>query len=73
MANDNIYAVVFCDGGTVEEDVAIRDFRVSAGAGLRLIVPMFGPVPIALDFAYPINKKDTDDKEIFSFYVGFFR
>ncbi len=73
LANDNIYAVVFSDFGTVEDDVAIRDMRVSVGAGLRLIVPMFGPVPIALDWAYPLAKADTDEREIFSFWVGFFR
>ncbi len=73
LANDNIYAVVFSDFGTVEDDVSIRDFRASVGAGLRLIVPMFGPVPIALDWAYPVAKADTDEREIFSFWVGFFR
>lgn len=73
LASDNFYGVFFVDGGTVEEDVEINDFRVSAGFGLRLIVPMFGPVPIALDWGFPIVKKDTDDREVFSFWVGFFR
>jgi outer membrane protein insertion porin family len=73
LASDNVYAVTFVDGGTVESDIDINDFRVSAGAGLRLIVPMFGPVPIALDWAYPIVKKATDERELFSFYVGFTR
>jgi outer membrane protein insertion porin family len=73
LANDNVYAVVFSDFGTVEDDIEIKDMRVSVGGGLRLIVPMFGPVPIALDWAYPVVKKDTDDTQIFSFWVGFFR
>jgi outer membrane protein insertion porin family len=73
LASDNVYAVVFSDFGTVEEDVEIKDFRVSVGGGLRLIVPMFGPVPIALDWGYPVVKKDTDERQIFSFWVGFFR
>jgi outer membrane protein assembly factor BamA len=73
LANDNVYAVVFSDFGTVEEDIEIKDVRVSVGGGLRLIVPMFGPVPIALDWAYPVVKKDTDDRQLFSFWVGFFR
>lgn len=73
LANDNVYAVVFSDFGTVEENIEINDFRVSVGGGLRLIVPMFGPVPIALDWAYPVVKTDFDDRQIFSFWVGFFR
>jgi len=73
LQNDMLYAVVFSDFGTVESDVDIKDFRVSAGAGLRIVVPMFGPVPIALDWAYPIVKKDTDETQIFAFFVGFTR
>mgnify|MGYP001770759317 CR=1 FL=1 len=73
LANDFLYLTVFSDFGTVEDDVAIRDFRASVGAGLRIIVPMFGPVPIALDWAVPVAKKDTDERRVFSFWVGFFR
>lgn len=68
MANDKLYAVVFSDFGTVEENVEIKDFRASVGAGLRLSIPMFGPAPLALDWAFPIAKKDTDDKQIF--FIG---
>jgi outer membrane protein assembly factor BamA len=73
MANDNLYAVVFSDFGTVETDVEIQNFRVSLGAGIRVVVPMFGPVPIALDLGFPIVKKDTDDTQLISFFVGFTR
>jgi outer membrane protein insertion porin family len=73
LQNDMVYMVAFTDFGTVESDVEIRDFRASVGVGLRLIVPMFGPVPIALDWAYPIVMKDTDERQIFSFWVGFYR
>ena len=40
--------------------------------GLRIVVPMLGPVPIALDFGFPIVKAPTDNKQVFSFWVGFF-
>jgi outer membrane protein assembly complex protein YaeT len=73
LQNDMLYAVAFSDFGTVESELDIKDFRVSAGVGLRIIVPMFGPVPIALDWAYPIVKKDTDERQIFAFFVGFTR
>ncbi len=72
-AGDAVRGVVFSDFGTVEQDVTLDQFRVSVGAGLRLQVPAMGPAPIALDFAYPIVKEDFDDRQIFSFYVGFTR
>ncbi len=72
-ADDNIRGVVFSDFGTVENDVSLDDFRASVGAGLRLVIPAMGPAPIALDFAYPLLKEKFDEKQIFSFYVGFTR
>jgi outer membrane protein assembly complex protein YaeT len=73
LANDNVYLVFFCDSGTVESSVEIRDYRVAVGTGLRFTIPMMGPMPIALDFGFPIVKTDTDRQQIFSFFVGFFR
>jgi outer membrane protein insertion porin family len=72
-ANDHIYAVGFVDSGTVESHTEIRDYRVSAGVGLRFVVPMLGPVPIALDFGFPIVKGPGDQEQVFSFWIGFFR
>ncbi|HET6576618.1 MAG TPA: outer membrane protein assembly factor BamA [Fimbriiglobus sp.] len=72
MASDKLWFVTFVDHGTVEDDVSIRDYRVSVGAGLRVVVPALGPLPIALDFAYPITRSPFDQKQIFSFYVGWF-
>jgi outer membrane protein assembly complex protein YaeT len=71
-ANDHIYFVGFIDSGTVERRVEIDNYRVAAGVGIRLVVPMLGPVPIALDFGFPIVKADGDKDQIFSFWVGFF-
>jgi len=74
MANDNAYLVGFVDSGTVEPNLSdISTYRVSAGVGLRLVVPMMGPVPIALDFGFPIVKAETDRTQIFNFWMGFFR
>jgi outer membrane protein insertion porin family len=72
-ADDMMHGVVFSDFGTVEENVKINNFRVSAGVGLRITVPAMGPAPIALDFAWPIQKADFDDTQVFSFFVGFNR
>jgi outer membrane protein insertion porin family len=73
LANDNVYVVGFVDSGTVESKVKITDYRVSAGFGLRLVVPMLGPVPIALDFGFPLVKGPNDNVQVFSFFMGFSR
>jgi outer membrane protein insertion porin family len=39
---------------------------------LRIVVPMLGPVPIALDFGFPIVQAPFDNKQLFSFWLGFF-
>ncbi len=74
-ADDMIRGVVFCDFGTVEDDVALRpdNYRVSPGFGLRLTVPAMGPAPIALDFSVPVAHGPGDDIQNFAFYVGFGR
>jgi len=59
--------VAFCDSGTVVDEVALAEYRVSVGIGLRLYLPQFGPVPLAFDFAQPIVKEDTDQTQVFSF------
>jgi outer membrane protein assembly complex protein YaeT len=72
QANDHLYWVFFVDSGTVESNVSIHDYRVSAGFGLRIVIPMMGPVPIALDFGFPIVKAPQDNQQVFSFWVGMF-
>jgi outer membrane protein assembly complex protein YaeT len=72
LANDHLFAVAFVDSGTVESSVELRNYRVTAGVGVRFVVPMLGPVPIALDFGFPIVKAEGDREQIFSFWVGFF-
>ena len=53
-ANDGIFLEAFVDGGTVEQKVEVKDYRVPAGFGVRFVIPLMGPVPIALDFAFPL-------------------
>ncbi len=71
-ANDQLYFVTFLDSGTVESKLNITDYRVSAGFGLRIAIPMLGPVPLALDFGFPINRIGTDRTQTFSFGVGIY-
>jgi outer membrane protein insertion porin family len=51
----------------VSNDFSLDEYRVTAGAGLRLYIPAFGQTPLAFDFAIPVMKEDTDDTQIFSF------
>ncbi|MFM7052556.1 MAG: outer membrane protein assembly factor, partial [Planctomycetota bacterium] len=59
--------VAFIDSGTVLDDVGFDEYRASVGLGIRLYIPMFGPTPLAFDFAVPIAKEDTDETQVFSF------
>jgi outer membrane protein assembly complex protein YaeT len=73
-ADDSIFVVAFVDSGTVESRInEWTDYRVSAGVGVRFVVPILGPVPIALDFGIPIVKAPQDNGQVFSFWLGFYR
>ena len=74
-ADDNFRGVFFVDTGTVETSISKweSDYRVAPGFGLRLTIPMMGPVPIAFDFAFPINPNRGDVKQMFSFNIGYSR
>ena len=74
-ADDNFRGVFFLDTGTVEQSISKweSNYRVAPGFGLRLTIPMMGPVPIAFDFAFPINKTKGDITTMFSFNMGFQR
>ena len=66
LANDMIYFVPFVDSGTVEQNVSIDNYRVAAGVGARITVPLLSQVPIAADAnAQARNDKqaEKDDKE----------
>jgi outer membrane protein insertion porin family len=71
LYSDSLRGVVFVDAGTIESDFEITTIRSSIGAGIRLVLPIFGQVPIAVDFAYPLTKADEDDTQIISFSLGF--
>lgn len=70
---DILRGVVFTDMGAVtvsHREFSRDDLRVAAGFGFRIKVPFF-PAPVALDFAWPLKKKDVDEPQVFSFAVGF--
>ncbi len=73
-AKDNIFLVGFVDSGTVSRRITdFENYAVSVGFGIRFTVPMLGPVPIALDFGFPVVKPAGDITQIFNFWMGFSR
>ena len=72
-ADDMLRGVAFVDAGTVEPTITqwVDKVRVAPGFGLRISIPMMGPAPIALDFAFPISEQTGDQRQVFSFFVGF--
>jgi outer membrane protein insertion porin family len=74
-ADDMIRGSVFIDTGTVEKSFTKWEdnYRVAVGFGLRLTIPMMGPAPIALDFAFPLSTGRGDEKQMFSFGMSYFR
>jgi outer membrane protein insertion porin family len=74
-ADDMLRGIAFVDYGTVEQNIELnsQNFRVSPGIGLRVMIPAMGPAPLAFDFAVPVNYADTDDRQVFSFFLGFTR
>ncbi|QJW96253.1 BamA/OMP85 family outer membrane protein [Frigoriglobus tundricola] len=72
LPSDKMFWVAFVDHGTVESKVEIKDYRVSVGTGIRIAIPALGPMPLALDVAFPIVKGPGDHKQIFNFSVGVF-
>jgi len=67
LISNVITGVVFADSGTVTDEPKFDEFRLGVGAGIRLYIPQFGPVPIAFDFTYPVVKEESDRTTIFSF------
>lgn len=62
--------VVFVDLGSVERTITLDSVRSDAGLGVRVTLPLFGGLPIAVDFAYPITKQSTDRTQFVSVSLG---
>ncbi len=73
LFQDLLRGVFFVDAGTVTRNIrrfSPDEVRVAAGLGFRIKVPFF-PAPVALDFAWPLKDQPQDDRQVFSFSVGF--
>ena len=68
---DAFQFVVFCDTGTVSEKIKHWGrYRVAPGVGLRFSIPMLGPAPLALDFAFPVSRDKSDVTQVFTFNLS---
>ncbi|WP_341404176.1 outer membrane protein assembly factor BamA [Luteolibacter soli] len=72
---DNVRAAVFYDMGFVNDgawDPSPSDLYTDFGFGVRLKLPI-SPVPIALDYALPLNSPDekADNGGQFNFYLNY--
>ncbi len=77
MAEEEILrGAVFVDRGVVSPRIHQHwenDFRSSWGVGLRIRIPGLTPLPVQLDFAWPLESKEGDRRQVFSFLLsGFF-
>ncbi len=72
-AGEAVRVVTFTDFGTIDDSVTLNKFRMTAGLGMRLQIPAMGPVPVALDWAFPVFDEDEDQRRLFQFYIGLSR
>lgn len=71
LVGESLRGVVFTDAGTVRDDFALSDIRVSVGVGARVILPFLGQTPLAIDFGVPLIRNDEDETQVISFSFGF--
>jgi outer membrane protein assembly complex protein YaeT len=63
---ENIRGHVFMDTGTVGSG----QYRASIGMGVRIIVDVFGPLPLEFNLAAPVSSDSDDEEQVFSFLIG---
>lgn len=74
LRRDLLRGVVFMDAGMLGsriDDPYFRQLRLSTGFGLRILLPMMGGLPLALDFGWPLRRQASDDLQVFHFAVTF--
>ncbi len=67
LLGEMLTGVVFVDSGTVTNNPGFSEYRVAVGAGVRIYIPQFGPVPIAFDFGFPLASQPLDEEQVLSF------
>jgi outer membrane protein insertion porin family len=63
--------LLFLDAADLGSTAAgFGSLRTAVGFGLRISAPGLGPLPISLDFGFPLTKEDEDITHVFSFSIG---
>lgn len=73
IAEDFLRGVLFIDAGDYEPDWHYGVIRTSVGFGFRLVLPILGRQPLALDFGFPITQSRQDNQQVLSFSFGISR
>jgi outer membrane protein insertion porin family len=66
LIGNNIAALFFIDSGAIDTG----PYRAAVGAGIQIMIPWFGEVPMRFELAAPIMKDDDDETQFFSFSIG---
>ncbi len=66
LIGNNIAALFFIDSGAIDTG----PYRAAVGAGIQIMIPWFGEVPMRFELATPIMKDNDDDTQVFSFSIG---
>jgi len=66
LIGNNIAALFFVDSGAIDTG----PYRAAVGAGIQIMIPWFGEVPMRFELATPIMKDSDDDTQVFSFSIG---
>ncbi len=70
VLGDVVRGVIFTDVGTLNESAGdFGNIRAVVGFGLRIFSPQV-PIPISIDFGFPIMKEDEDDTQVVSFTIA---
>lgn len=70
VLGDVVRGVIFTDVGTLNKDTgSFSNMRAAVGFGLRIFSPQV-PIPISIDFGFPIMKEDDDDTQVVSFTIA---
>ncbi len=71
-AKDTFNQIIFTDFGTVTPNYQLNDMRISVGTGLKIKIPMFGPMPFEFDLAFPVMHAYGDKVQYFNFTMSGF-
>jgi outer membrane protein insertion porin family len=71
-AKDTFNQIIFTDFGTVTGNYEFNDMRMSVGTGLKVSLPMMGPMPFEFDLAFPVIHAFGDKFQPFNFTVSGF-